>query len=175
MTTQGRRRRAEEPEGTPERDSSGRTAQRGRAGRPNLEPMQINEAKVIWIGIGLWAAAFVILLPFRSTLISDGHGWWLYTCLAGAGLGMLGLPMVGRRKAVMHRETEHGRQMEHEGGGVARERNGGGRDNGNSNGRDNGPDVGGRESGGRGRGGRDKSLDKSREKSRDKGRGRGRR
>jgi len=72
--------------------------------------MQINEAKVIWIGIGLWAAAFLILLPFRKTLISDGHGWWLYTPLAGAGLGMLGLPMVGRRKAVVQRETEHGRQ-----------------------------------------------------------------
>ncbi len=169
MTTQGRRRRAEEPEGTPERDSSGRTAQRGRAGRPILEPMQINEAKVIWIGIGLWAAAFVILLPFRSTLISDGHGWWLYTCLAGAGLGMLGLPMVGRRKAVMHRETEHGRQIEHEEGGAARERNGKGRDSGSSSGRDNGrdngsgQDAGGRDKGGRGRGGRDK------------GRGRGRR
>ena len=123
MTTQGRRRRAEEPEGTPERDSSGRTAQRGRAGRPKLEPMQINEAKVIWIGIGLWAAAFLILLPFRKTLISDGHGWWLYTCLAGAGLGMLGLPMVGRRKAVMDRETAHGRQT----GGEENGREGNGR------------------------------------------------
>ncbi|WP_344660555.1 DUF2530 domain-containing protein [Catenulispora subtropica] len=110
MTTQGRRRRAEEPEGTPERDPSGRTAPRGRAGRPKLEPMQINEAKVIWIGIGLWAAAFVVLLPFRKSLIADGHGWWLYTCLAGAGLGMVGLPMVGRRKHVMARETEHGRE-----------------------------------------------------------------
>jgi|GEM_PF-1103130 hypothetical protein len=145
MTTQGRRRRADEPEGTPERDSSGRTAPRGRAGRPKLEPMQINEAKVIWIGIGLWAAAFLILLPFRKTLIADGHGWWLYTCLAGAGLGMLGLPMVGRRKAVMHRETERGRQTGHE--------------------------EGGRE---QGRDGRDKGRD-SRDQGRDKGRGRGRR
>ena len=143
MTIQGRRRRADEPEGTPERDSSGRTAPRGRAGRPKLEPMQINEAKVIWIGIGLWAAAFLILLPFRKTLIADGHGWWLYTCLAGAGLGMLGLPMVGRRKAVMHRETERGRQTGHE--------------------------EGGRE---QGRDGRDKGRD-SRDQGRDKGRGRG--
>jgi hypothetical protein len=108
--------------------------------------MQINEAKVIWIGIGLWAAAFLILLPFRKNLISDGHGWWLYTCLAGAGLGMVGLPMVGRRKAVMHRETEHGRQVEHDegagGGGGGRERKGKGRDNGRDGGRDNGRDNG---------------------------------
>lgn len=156
MTTQGRRRRADEPEGTPERDSSGRTAPRGRAGRPKLEPMQINEAKVIWIGIGLWAAAFLILLPFRKTLISDGHGWWLYTCLAGAGLGMLGLPMVGRRKAVIHRETERGRQAGHEEGG--REQGRDSRDNSRGS-RDNGGDKG-----------RD-----SRDKGRDKGRGRGRR
>ena len=141
MTTQGRRRRADEPECTPERDSSGRTAPRGRAGRPKLEPMQINEAKVIWIGIGLWAAAFLILLPFRKTLISDGHGWWLYTCLAGAGLGMLGLPMVGRRKAVMHRESERGRQVGNgERGG--RERTGKGRDGGRDKGRDGARDKG---------------------------------
>ncbi|MEY9933511.1 hypothetical protein ABH926_008166 [Catenulispora sp. GP43] len=148
MTTQGRRRRADEPEGTPERDTSGRTAPKGRAGRPKLEPMQINEAKVIWIGIGLWAAAFLILLPFRKTLISDGHGWWLYTCLAGAGLGMVGLPMVGRRKAVIHRETERGRQVGHDEGG--REHKGKARDAGRDAGRDGGRD-GGRDNG-RGRG-----------------------
>lgn len=135
MTTQGRRRRADEPEGTPERDGSGRTASRGRAGRPKLEPMQINEAKVIWIGIGLWAAAFLILLPFRKTLISEGHGWWLYTCLAGAGLGMLGLPMVGRRKTVIHRETEHGRQAGQEEGGRERKGKGGGDGKGRGRGR----------------------------------------
>jgi uncharacterized protein DUF2530 len=157
MTTQGRRRRADEPEGTPERDTSGRTAPRGRAGRPKLEPMQINEAKVIWIGIGLWAAAFLILLPFRKTLISDGHGWWLYTCLAGAGLGMLGLPMVGRRKAVIHRETEHGRQSGHEEGG-------------RDQGRDSRDGRDGRDGRDKDRAGRD-----SRDKGRDKGRGRGRR
>ena len=109
MTTQGRRRRPENPEATPERDPAGRTADVPRGGRPKLEPMQINEAKVIWIGIGCWTAAFLIMLPFRATLIDHGHGWWLYTCLAGAGLGMVGLPMVGRRKSVMERESEHGR------------------------------------------------------------------
>jgi hypothetical protein len=116
--------------------------------------MQINEAKVIWIGIGLWAAAFLILLPFRKTLIADGHGWWLYTCLAGAGLGMVGLPMVGRRKAVIHRETEHGRQAGHEEGG--REQGRDGQDQGRGKGRDNG-------------------RDKGRDNGRDNGRGRGRR
>ena len=120
MTTQGRRRKAEIPEGTPERDSSGRTADVARGGRLQLEPMQINEAKVIWIGIGCWTAAFLIMLPFRKTLIDDGHGWWLYTCLAGAGLGMVGLPMVGRRKTVMRRETERGRDAGRARGGRSR-------------------------------------------------------
>ena len=168
MTTQGRRRRADEPEGTPERDTSGRTAPRGRAGRPKLEPMQINEAKVIWIGIGLWAAAFLILLPFRNNLISDGHGWWLYTCLAGAGLGMVGLPMVGRRRAVMHRETEPGGDA---GGG--RERRSRGRDKGRRDaGRDDGRDSG-RE--GSRDSGREGGRDNGRDGGRDNGRGRGRR
>jgi hypothetical protein len=108
MTNQGRRRGGEHPEEHPRRDAPGRPA-RGRGGRPKLEPMRINEAKVIWIGIALWAAAFAVMLPFRKTLVDDGHGWWLYTCLAGAGLGMVGLPLVGQRKKVMVRETEHGR------------------------------------------------------------------
>lgn len=125
--------------------------------------MQINEAKVIWIGIGLWAAAFVILLPFRSTLISHGHGWWLYTCLAGAGLGMVGLPMVGRRKAVIHRETEHGRQIGQDEGG--RERKGSGRGTGRDGARDSGRD---------GRDGRGKSRDKGKDKGNGRGTGRGR-
>jgi len=92
--------------------------------------MQINEAKVIWIGIGLWAAAFLILLPFRKPLTDDGHGWWLYTCLAGAGLGMVGLPMVGRRKTVMARETERGKEAGREVGWE------GARDGGRDGGRD---------------------------------------
>jgi hypothetical protein len=118
MTTQGRRRRPDLSEGTPERDPSGRTARpqsggggsngKGKQKRPTLEPMVVNESKIIWIGIAVWAAAFVILLPFRKTLIADGHGWWLYTCLAGAGLGMMGLPLVRRRKHVMEQEIEHG-------------------------------------------------------------------
>jgi hypothetical protein len=112
MTNQGRRRGGDHPEDHPRRDAPGRPAARGRdGGRPKLEPMRINEAKVIWIGIGLWAAAFAIMLPFRKTLVDDGHGWWLYTCLAGAGLGMVGLPMVGQRKKVMARETERGREV----------------------------------------------------------------
>ena len=112
MTNQGRRRGGDHPEDQSRRSAPGRPASaRGRdGGRPKLEPMRINEAKVIWIGIGLWAAAFAVMLPFRKTLVDEGNGWWLYTCLAGAGLGMVGLPLVGQRKKVMVRETEHGRE-----------------------------------------------------------------
>lgn len=122
MTTQGRRRSAESPEGTPERDPSGRTRRSPRV----LQPLDVDEAKVIWIGIAAWTAAFLIMLPFRKTLIADGHGWWLYTCLAGAGLGMMGLPMVKRRKHVIDRETEYGRSRSS------------GRESGRESGRDSG-------------------------------------
>ena len=34
--------------------------------------------------------AFVLLLPFYGRLEDDGHLWWLWTCVAGFGLGLVG-------------------------------------------------------------------------------------
>ena len=39
------------------------------------------------VGTALWAIAFVLLLPFYGRLEDDGHLWWLWTCVAGFGLG----------------------------------------------------------------------------------------
>ena len=37
-------------------------------------------------------------LPFSGTLREDGHLWWLWTCVAGFGLGLVGWDYCRRRK-----------------------------------------------------------------------------
>jgi len=46
----------------------------------------------------LWAVAFVLLLPFYSQLRDAGRLWWLWTCVAGFGLGLVGWDHVRRRR-----------------------------------------------------------------------------
>lgn len=65
---------------------------------PDLAPVQVDDVKVVWVGTGSWALAFLVLLPFQGRLSDDGRGWWLWTCLAGFGLGLLGVAYCRRRR-----------------------------------------------------------------------------
>jgi len=66
---------------------------------PELDPVDVDGVTATTVGTILWAAAFLILLPFRSSLEANGHGDWLWTCLAGAGLGLWGIAYCRRRRA----------------------------------------------------------------------------
>jgi hypothetical protein len=63
-----------------------------------VEPLDVNGVRTIAIGSALWLIAFIALLPFYSTLQDHGRGWWLWTCLAGFGLGLLGVEYCRRRR-----------------------------------------------------------------------------
>lgn len=54
-------------------------------------------ARVVMVGTVLWAVAFVLLLPFWGRLSSSGHLWWLWTCAAGFGFGVIGVDHCRRR------------------------------------------------------------------------------
>jgi hypothetical protein len=48
-----------------------------------------------------WAVALVVLICLRGTLPGDVH-WWIWTCVAGVGLGGFGLcyvPFLKRKRA----------------------------------------------------------------------------
>jgi hypothetical protein len=66
--------------------------------RPDPEPLQVDMQRHVAIGTALWALAFLVLLPFSARLRADGHLWWLGTCAAGVGLGLLGLAYLRRRE-----------------------------------------------------------------------------
>lgn len=63
-----------------------------------VHPLDVTGVRTVTVGVVLWFIAFVALLPFYSTLQSHGRGWWLWTCMAGFGLGLLGLEYCRRRR-----------------------------------------------------------------------------
>ncbi|KNB51523.1 membrane protein [Streptomyces caatingaensis] len=65
-------------------------------------------------GTIVWFVLFVIQLPFYGTLRDGGHLWWLWTCLAGGGLGLVGVWYVRRRDAAIKRhEAARAAEREH--------------------------------------------------------------
>ena len=70
---------------------------------PAVETFDVDGVRTVQVGIVIFVIAFIALLPFYGRLKDDGHGWWLWMCLAGVGLGALGLEYCRRRRAF--RET----------------------------------------------------------------------
>lgn len=50
-------------------------------------------------GTAAWAVAGLALLPFHARLAENGHTSWLWTCLAGFLLGVVGLLVMIRHDA----------------------------------------------------------------------------
>jgi multidrug transporter EmrE-like cation transporter len=50
-------------------------------------PLQVDTARVVLVGIGLWSVALVVLLLLGDRV----DRMWTWTCLAAIGLGLLGL------------------------------------------------------------------------------------
>ncbi|MEP9382689.1 DUF2530 domain-containing protein [Nocardioides cheoyonin] len=74
---------------------------------PEIPPLDVDGVRTMEVGTVLWALAFVALLPFYGRLDENGHGWLLWTCLAGVGLGALGVEWCRRLRA---RRLESGDQ-----------------------------------------------------------------
>lgn len=64
----------------------------------NVEPLDVDGVRTTEVGVGVWLVAFIALLPFYGALQDSGRTWWLWTCLAGFGLGLFGLEYCRRRR-----------------------------------------------------------------------------
>lgn len=60
--------------------------------------VQINARRIVAAGTGVFFVAFVALLPFYGWLGRHDHRIWLWTCLAGAILGLIGYSIMRRHR-----------------------------------------------------------------------------
>lgn len=63
-----------------------------------VEPMDVDGVRTMTVGTIIWAVITVALLPFLGSLEEQGRTWWLWTSLAGFGLGLIGIEYCRRRR-----------------------------------------------------------------------------
>ena len=73
--------------------------------RPAPPPLEGNDQLVTAVITVAWAVALIVVAAFRDRLPA-GDGWWLWTCVAGLGLGIFGLWYVPRMKRARARAAE---------------------------------------------------------------------
>lgn len=59
--------------------------------RPDPAPVKTDDRKPMLIGIVIWLVGLAVLLAFMGPLVEAGNAWFLWTCLAGIALGLIGI------------------------------------------------------------------------------------
>ncbi|NGO48734.1 DUF2530 domain-containing protein [Streptomyces ureilyticus] len=67
------------------------------------EPLEGPVVATVTGGTILWFVLFLAQLPFYGWFDDHGYLWWLWTCLAGGGLGFIGIWYVRRWEAALKR------------------------------------------------------------------------
>ncbi|MER5891545.1 DUF2530 domain-containing protein [Streptomyces sp. NPDC001876] len=67
------------------------------------EPLEGPVVATVTGGTILWFVLFLVQLPFYGWFDDRGSAWWVWTCLAGAGLGLIGIWYVRGRDAAIKR------------------------------------------------------------------------
>jgi len=75
-----------------------------RPSRPTPEPLDVDAVTVVTVGTLLWGATGLVLVTFgRGWLERNDDVWWIWTCVAGFLLGLVGIAFVRRRRTRLGR------------------------------------------------------------------------
>ena len=80
----------------------GRTTHRVAA----VEPMDVDGVRTMTFGTIAWGIVAIALLPFWGNLQDQGRTWWLWTAIAGLGLGLMGIEYCKRRRTALQQAGE---------------------------------------------------------------------
>ena len=69
----------------------------------DVEPLDVDGVRTVQVGTAVFFLGFLALVPFYGALADAGRAWWLWACLAGVGLGLVGLEYCRRRRAYRQR------------------------------------------------------------------------
>ncbi|MFE2856322.1 DUF2530 domain-containing protein [Streptomyces lavendulae] len=69
------------------------------------EPLEGPVVATITGGTILWFAMFLVQLPFYGWFADRDLLWWVWTCAAGGGLGLIGIWYVRGRDAALKRHA----------------------------------------------------------------------
>ncbi len=72
----------------------------------SVKPLDTDGVAAIAIGTAMFAMALVVTLLFSKSLIERDATWWIWVCVAGFGLGILGTAYVVRRRSVYRAAAE---------------------------------------------------------------------
>ncbi|KQP01926.1 DUF2530 domain-containing protein [Leifsonia sp. Leaf264] len=62
--------------------------------RPDPEPARADGRKAVVAGTAAWVIALVVWFIWDGALTDAGYGWWLWMCITGIALGVIGLVVV---------------------------------------------------------------------------------
>ena len=67
-------------------------------------PLDPDGVVAVVVGTVVWLVALVLALVFHDRLSDHGHGWWIWVCVAGAALGLIGIPYMRRYQKAVRRQ-----------------------------------------------------------------------
>jgi uncharacterized protein DUF2530 len=65
----------------------------------DVDPLDVDGTRTVAVGTALFLVGFLALLPFYGRLEAAGRAWWVWCCLAGFGLGVVGWGYCRHRRS----------------------------------------------------------------------------